>query len=240
MNISNNGWDIAVNLQGGRIEELDFKGTRVLGTYNRIDGKVGNTHVCLPSFDKEGESQYNLPFHGLVRIAQWTMTANAPNSLSISCITPSSNFYPAEFEVIQTFTLDKSFTHTVKVTHIKGRKVPLNIGYHYYWDTPNGWNGTMIQKEDRTNDIKTNGFINLQKSNSIVFPHAQYELVSHGFRSAVLWTSFKESEEKQKEFSQDFCCIEPIVQWPSYFGSEKSMIHPNETVSASVEIKKVV
>lgn len=239
MYISSNNWSLSVDLNGGRIKELSFNDQRVFGTYRRIDGKEGNTHICVPSFDKEGIEKYSLPFHGLVRNAVWTEELRTKNSIQISTLTTPSQSYPASLLVTQTFELGSSFSHKVSVVHLTGEPVPVNCAIHYYWDTPQGWEGTRINNTNSETNIRTNGFVKLEEQNIIQFPHAKYQLTSHGFNNAVTWTSFT-GEGNEKKCSTDFCCIEPVVGWPDYFGSKESMLNPGETVSASIELKKVV
>lgn len=238
MHILSNDWSLSLDLNGGRIKELNYKGIKVFGTYQRIDGKTGNTHLCIPSFDKEGQI-HDLPFHGLIRNVQWVVKSKSKTSVIISSKTHSSPLYPAELYVEQEFNLDKNFIHKIRVTHIKGKKVPLNISCHYYWNTPKGWKNSTLNGLCLTSKIESNGYNNLKKINSIIFPHASYQMNVTVFRSVVLWTSFKVDNEGNKLFSNDFCCIEPVIEWPHYYGTEKSILRPGETVSASVEIKKV-
>lgn len=233
-------WGLSLDLDGGRISLLSHKDIPLFGTYARIDGKSGSTHLCVPSFDKEGQEKYNLPFHGYARTLAWKTLSVTQNSISISTSTVRSDSYPARLEIIQTFTFDTSFHHEIQVRHMEGEEVPLNVGIHYYWDTPRGWEGTQVNKSDITSQIKTNGFMNLDLVNTVQFPHATYELKSDGFRNAVLWTSFVPGESGQKRYSQDFCCIEPVIGWPNYFGTQLSIIKPQQTVSFSVRIRKVV
>ncbi len=235
MEISQNNWLLSLDLVGGRIRDLSWKGRRVLGTYKRIDGKMGNTHVCIPSFDKEGE-KYDLPFHGLVRTIPWTIKAKSSSVIIISCRTPSSKLYPAELTVEQEFSIDDMFIHTIRVTNCGGSEVPTNIGCHYYWDTPKGWDTIRLNGREIKADIETNGVIDLKERNIIDFPHARYELITNGFRSAVLWTSFLMDTQGSKKFSQDFCCIEPVVQWPNYFGTTESMLKLGEKKTVSLSI----
>lgn len=236
MDISSGNWSLTLDLNGGRIEELTHEGVRIFGTYNRIDGKIGNTHLCIPSFDKEGIEEYGLPFHGLVRNILWTTGKATQNSLSLSIVTQPTVFYPASLRVTQTFILTDVFVHSVSITHISGEPVPVNCGIHYYWDTPEGWHGTQINGVNMNEAIETNGFIGQNGTNIITFPHATYKLVSNGFHSAVLWTSFKTIENEKKEYSQDFCCIEPVIGWPHYFGSEKSMLKRGEVKTISLSL----
>jgi len=238
MQLTYNDWSLSLNLNGGRIKELLLKGVRVFGTYQRIDGKEGNTHMCAPSFDKEGQEKYNLPFHGYARTLTWHITQQTNNTLQMRVVTPSSKTYPTELELTQEFLLNNIFTHSITIKHLKGPEVPVNCAIHYYWDTPLGWSELQINSQNQKKAIETNGYINLQKKNLLIFPHASYEMNSNGFYNAALWTSFKEDGKKQ--YSQNFCCIEPVIGWPGYFGTDKSILRPGTTISASIQLKKVV
>jgi len=240
MEINSNKWSLSLDLDGGRIKYLAFDNFPILGTYKRVDGKLGNTHICAPSFDKEGEDKFNLPFHGYARTLQWDFEKIADNVVQIKTITTSTKTYPAKLELIQRFVLGETFKHSVEVKHIDGLEVPVNIGIHYYWDTPKGWNDVQINNTNIKTNIETNGNMKLLPENIIKFPHATYKLSTKEFHSAALWTSFKLNEMGIKKYSTDFCCIEPIIGWPGYFGTPKSFIKPHETVSVFVELQKVV
>jgi len=239
-NLTYNNWLLSLDLNGGRIQELTYKGIKIFGTYQRIDGKMGNTHICAPSFDKEGQEKYGLPFHGYARTLKWESKKLTANTVQIKTVTHSTETYPAQLELIQEFVLDTVFTHTITVKHLRGLDVPVNIGIHYYWDTPQGWNEITIKNRSQKELIKTNGYMNLEEKNSIIFPHASYELTSCGFNSAMLWTSFKTDTTGNKIYNHDFCCIEPIIGWPGYFTSPASILGIGKTISASVQIKKIV
>lgn len=240
MNITSNDWRLTLDLVGGRIQELSYQGIKIFGTYQRMDGKGGNTHICAPSFDKEGQEKYGLPFHGYARTLTWTVNQQTANTISISATTSFSELYPASLQLVQTFVLGEYLSHTVDVAHLSGAPVPVNIGMHYYWDTPLGWQEVQIQNQNIREKIEANGFMDLQEKSFITFPHARYELLSNGFRSVMLWTSFKSEGTEEKLYSQDFCCIEPIIEWPHFFGSDKSVLYPKKTVSASIRLRKVV
>ena len=233
-------WFLSVNLDGGRIKELSYKQIKVFGTYNRIDGKEGSTHICAPSFDKEGQDAYNLPFHGYARTLKWAIEKQTADSVEISTITPLSSTYPASLKIVQVFSIKNNFIHTVQISHREGKSVPVNIGLHYYWDTPIGWENTTVNRQDITVKIKTNEYSILHETNKIIFPHTTYILRTNSFHTAVLWSSFKTDEEGKKQYNDDFCCIEPVIKWPNFFGSDPSILMPGKTVSASVSLEKVV
>lgn len=240
MYISHADWSLTLDLKGGRVVQLEFKKQRILGTYTRLDGKSGTTHICAPAFDREGMDRYGLPFHGYARTLDWTVSYTSPKRIEISTSTPASTEYNAALKITQRFTLDDTFTHLVSVTNQGGSAVPVNIGIHYYWDTPQGWANTTLNSKSQESAIMTNGSAELTHTNTIVFPHVTYQFESRGFRSAALWTSFAADTTGHKTYNQDFCCIEPIIGWPGYFGSPNSFLEPNTSISASIELKKVV
>ena len=226
-----------LDLQGGRILELSNREKKILGTYTRLDGKVGSTHICAPSFDKEGQDpRWNLPFHGYARTLIWTVEKQTESSVTISTYTAPTPTYNALLKLSQTFTMELVFSHSVEIANIKGDAVPVNVGLHYYWDTPNGWENVKVNRKSQMTNIKENGYCDLQEVNSVEFPHATYTLTSHGFQSAALWTSFASDTKGVKQYSQDFCCIEPIIKWPGYFGSEESIIEVGKSKVVKLEI----
>lgn len=229
-------WSLSVDLDGGRISELTHKSKRILGTYKRLDGKTGNTHICAPSFDKEGQgAPYELPFHGYARTLTWVVEKQTDSSLSISTVTPKTPTYNAELKLVQHFSLGSVFTHSTEVIHLSGSPVPVNIGIHYYWDTPKGWEPVMINNMPQKENIRSNGYMSLLPENTISFPHATYYMQSEGFHSAALWTSFAD-HNGSKQYNDDFCCIEPIIGWPGYFGTEKSTVKEGQQKMVSIKI----
>lgn len=240
MEINANKWSLSLDLDGGRIRYLKFDNIPVLGTYKRIDGKIGNTHICAPSFDKEGQEKFDLPFHGYARTLMWDCEQISDTTIQIKAVTPVTEDYPAKLELIQRFALEETFKHTVEVTSLDGSGIPVNIGIHYYWDTPKGWEGTTLNSKQIAPYIKKNEYLDLNSESIVVFPHAKYIVKADGFHSVMAWTSFIADEIGSKTYNYDFCCIEPIIGWPGYFGKPESFIKPHESVSVSVELQKVV
>ncbi|MCX6731249.1 MAG: hypothetical protein NTZ55_05355, partial [Candidatus Roizmanbacteria bacterium] len=187
MNLICNDWSLTLDLSGGRIRELTYKGERVFGTYKRIDGKMGNTHICAPSFDKEGQEEYQLPFHGYARTLIWSGEQVSDDTLRIKTITPSSQKYPAELELTQTFSLSDIFNHIIEVKNSKGDEVPVNMGIHYYWDTPQGWKESTLNGKKLSSYIESNGYIDLTNESTITLPQAKYQMTSDGLHTVMLW-----------------------------------------------------
>ncbi len=228
-------WELTLDLKGGRIVSLYCSGQKILGTYNRADNKIGNTHVCIPNFANEG-ADLALPFHGPSRNSIWKVKNKRRYSIVISCDIPATDLYPAKLHIEQSFTLRDSFVHEIKVTNTKGSAVPLNIGCHYYWDTPKGWEGTMINKRIVNNQIENNGSMSLKEKNEIVFPHTTYRIEQIGFGMAVLWTGFYE-KKGEKRFDNVYCCIEPVRGRGNFFGSGASMIKEGQQTATHFKIE---
>jgi hypothetical protein len=230
-----NNWELVVNLQGGRIVYLNYYNTNILGSFSRIDGKEGNTHLCLPNFAGEGEEKYSLPFHGFARLNYWQFAQERASSISISTLIKATIKYASDLLVSQKFILEKKyFQQEIKVTNIGVKKVPLNIGIHNYWNTTHGWEGLAINGYKVVDLIKENKAINIGFKNEIVFPIGRrVEWETQGFAKAVLW-----SASKNGHYNSDFVCIEPVKEYSeAYFGSEESMLLANKSLICSQRIK---
>jgi len=261
--IQNKKWRLEVDLQGGRIVNLTYGDRCILGTYNRIDGKQGNTHICVPNFGNEGVKEFGLPFHGTGRNQRWNIVPDyvrhsgkpqaftlktskkflgRPESdpglsqykkLIIFCLLSRTEKYKAELSVNQIFEFcEDSFVHSVIVTHKGGEPVPVNIGIHNYWNSPNGWNGLKLNGEDITGQVKNNGIISIKKINSIkLLDIAKIAWEVEGFTHAVVWSAFMGSK-----FDTNYVCIEPVRGIGEFFGSEKSILKPKQKIDVFQKI----
>ena len=83
--LEKNNWILEVDLNGGRIVNLIKDDQKILGTFERIDGKKGNTHICTPNFANEGVEKFGFIFHGPFRNAEWNLASSKEDSLEIKC-----------------------------------------------------------------------------------------------------------------------------------------------------------
>jgi hypothetical protein len=215
-------WELAVDLEGGRIDSLKNKGVLILGSFERIDGKRGNTHVCVPNFANDGVKKYRLPPHGLFRNAPWILVQKTENTLEVDCET-------GEWDVHQIFSFSgEYFNQKVIIENKSGEGKPVNAALHNYWSSELGWQGLTLNGSDLSLGIKQNDFINLRQLNDLDIPGKpliKWQLF--GFNYAKLWTGFLE-ESGNKIFDNNYVCIEPIMEKDEYFfGSEKSVLLPN-------------
>jgi len=229
-----NNWELVINLQGGRIAYLNHKNKSILGSFARIDGKEGSSHLCLPNFGAEGEERYGLPFHGYARTNFWKYEGEERGPIKISSLIKSTGKYSSDLFVVQQFTLhDNYFQQEVTITNQGKKAVPMNIGIHNYWNTIQGWEGLAINGFKVADLVKENGFINVGEKNTLVFPIGQvvqWELSN--LNRAVLWTC-----QKDGHYNIDFVCIEPVREYAdSYFGSKKSLLAPKKSFSCSQKI----
>lgn len=233
--LSSDNWDLVINLIGGRIEELSYRKELVLGTFDRKDGKKGNTHVCVPNFNQEGVKEYGLPPHGSPRNLEWQVKVNDKTYFSMFCIVPATDLYKAELYVEQIFELNPdSFKQTVVVENTQGAKVPVNVGIHNYWSTPNGSEGTRLNGYDISRLVTSNGQKELRKSNTIQFPDGRrFRLQTKGFGDVKLWASFND----KGEYDDMYVCIEPVLSLAhNFFGSKQSILKEGKSLGVSQEI----
>lgn len=201
-----NGWKLAVDLSGGRIVSLSHGETLLLGTFTRADGKKGNTHVCVPNFADEMTAEYGLPFHGPARSLEWKEEYADGTNLTIIAQLPATDKYPAELYVAQEFEAGKdSFIHKITVENAGGETVPVDVGIHNYWATPQGWEGMKVNGRDVAALIRANGSVALRKSNTLTLPDKRIRLKVKNFADAMLWSAGKEGK-----FDAQYACVEPV------------------------------
>ena len=233
--ISNNNWKLVLDLDGGRIKEVYSKNKLIIGTFQRIDGKSSNTHLCTPNFGAEG-AELNLPFHGPTRNQMWTLQQQTASSVTIECKTTATEKYPSPLLIEQKFTLNDNFRHEIVITNQGQIEVPVNLAIHYYWATPAGWQGTTVNGYEVTAEIENNGNIPLSDQNDIIFPdNSKIRLSTKNFHKAVLWTAFLK-KENTTAYDNNFCCIEPVNDLGSFFGSPGSMLKPQTTRTYQADI----
>ena len=224
-------WELVVDLEGGRIDSLKNKGILILGSFERIDGKRGNTHICVPNFANDGVKKYGLPFHGFFRNAPWVLVQKTEIILEISCETMG-------FDVHQIFSLNKEyFSQKLTVENKNEGEKPVNVAIHNYWSSELGWQGATLNGFDLSMGIKQSDFINLRQLNDLDIPGKpliKWQLM--GFNYGKLWTSFLE-EGNNKIFDNNYLCIEPIIERDeNYYGSEESMLQPK----TKIELRQMI
>lgn len=226
-----NDWELDVDLDGGRIGSLKKNSELILGSFERIDGKTGNTHICVPNFANDGVEKYGLPFHGIFRNAKWNLVNQNDDLLEIDC--EVDGFY-----VRQLFAfINGSFDQKVIIENISEQEKPVNAAIHNYWSSDLGWDGVILNDVDLSLGIKQNDFINVKELNELNIPGKpliKWQLF--GFSYAKLWTSFLE-EGNNKIFDNNYFCIEPIMEKDeNFFGSEESMLQPK----MKIELRQMI
>lgn len=224
-------WELGIDLNGGRIVSLKNKGILILGTFQRIDGKSGNTHVCVPNFASGGLEKYGLPFHGPFRSAIWNLVSQNENLLEINCEIDN-------LEVWQKFFLNDEYFNQQIIIENKGEVFkPINAAIHNYWSSELGWQGIKINGIDVSFFVKQNEFVGLQQLNEIDIPGKPLIKWSvDGFKYAKLWTGFLE-ESGNKIFDNNYVCIEPIMEKDEeFFGKQESML----AAKSKLELKQLI
>lgn len=231
--IQNKGWILKIDLNGGRIRELKYKEEGVLGTFTRIDGKEGNTHICCPNFGPEGMEKFGLPFHGPFRNLEWKLINKCKDSIKIEV--ESLNF-----KIRQIFKLTDSFEQIVVVKNLSDKDRLVNMAIHNYWDTKNGWKGIRLNGEMVDDLIKSDSSKILPNINILEIPGKfKYEWSLNGFKYGRFWTAFKNSDSN-KEYDQNYVCVEPSLENQGFLDGEKNNLLSLESLEfwQKIEILK--
>ena len=227
--LENNGWKLEIDLAGGRIVNLAKDSQGILGTFERIDGKIGNTHICVPNFASEGVEKFGFVFHGPFRNSQWEKLNQINESLEIRCQIDG-------LEVKQKFELGEKFSHKITVVNNNSSKQRVNVAVHNYWKTKNGWQGTKLNGVDISQGFMTNPEIDLKQENKIEFP-GQKPIIwqVNNFKIVKLWTAFKE-ENGEKVYDQKYVCLEPVMEKEGFVETDKSWLESGGKIELSQEI----
>ena len=217
INLIYKDWKLNVDLEGGRIIKLEKRDQKILGTFDRIDGKQGNTHVCVPNFAAEGIEKYGFIFHGPFRNSEWKLVNQTDNSLEINCEIEALN-------VSQKFKIDNNFEQEIIISNKSTEAKRVNVGMHNYWDTEFSWEEAKFNGIDITQGIKDSVDFKIEKDNVLELPN-KVPINWHlfGFQYIKLWTGFKE-ENGEKIFDQKYVCVEPIMEREGFVENETSLL----------------
>ena len=231
---------LAINPYGGRIEELVLEGQKIFTSVKRGDGKDASTHPCIPIFGPETTTSFDLPQHGSARNKDFQVsTVRGDIALSQRI---EDGQYPQGLSVTQVHNIsDRSYSLVTTNSNNGDQDLPVNFAEHFYWDTPEGWEGLTINGVDVTDIVKKDGAINLLDENEIIIPGQKpIVLKQRGFSIFQLWAGKNPADEYDKHY----VCIEPAEGDPAkdFFGSDRSMIKPGEsrTTEIVVSVKKTV
>jgi hypothetical protein len=211
--IENRGWLLEIDLDGGRIVNLIKDNQKILGTFDRIDGKQGNTHICTPNFAAEGVEKFGYIFHGPFRNAIWNLVSQNESGLEIKCEIDG-------LVMVQKFFIDEEFKQVIKVKNESVKKKRVNVAMHNYWDTGFGWQGTKLNGVDISEGFKISPELKLKDKNLLEFPNKKAIIWKvDNFKLAKLWTGVKE-ENGVKIFDQKYVCIEPEMEFEGFVETE--------------------
>lgn len=223
INIEKNGWMLEIDLSGGRIVKLEKDRQMILGTYDRIDGKSGNTHVCVPNFAAEGMERYGFVFHGPFRNNEWKLINQNKNGLEISCEIDG-------LLVIQSFEINNEFSQKISVKNVGDEKKRVHVAVHNYWDTEFGWGGIKLNGYDITGGFTDNPEIKLEKNNILEIKGKKVINWQVGnLKKAKLWTGVKE-ENGKRMFDEKYVCIEPEMEYEGFVETNESFLEVGKEI----------
>lgn len=227
--IENSGWLLEIGLDGGRIVKLEKDRQKILGTYDRIDGKIGNTHVCVPNFSGEGVEKFGFIYHGLFRNSEWRVVTQSENNIEISCEIEN-------LQVSQIFEIGRDFSQKVKVKNVGDEKKRVHVAIHNYWDTEFGWSGIKLNGHDITAGFVDNPEIKLEKNNILEIKDKKIiNWQVENFKKAKLWTGVKE-ENGKRIFDEKYVCIEPMMEYEGFVETDGSWIKPKDELIVEQKI----
>jgi galactose mutarotase-like enzyme len=230
--------ELEVDFAGGRIAKLVLAGTPILGTFKRLDGAHANSHLCAPNMANEGVEKYSLPSHGPSRNATWEMVDHYEPFVAIQYDMPEIGTYPTTLRMYQEFYLaEHEFNHDISITNIGDEEVPINLGLHYYWHSPKGWDDLMLNGVNVADLVRQDTYTPISTENNIqISGQPEIQLTVEGMEYAQLWTG-RGSNGESKQYNKDFVCIEPLRgAGKDFFGSAISVVPPDRSFHASCTI----
>ncbi len=233
---------VSVDLVGGKITQLVLGGKTVLGSFDRIDGGVGETHPCTPNFGPVDE-KYGVKQHGPGRKLPWERVSDDGDEKLKMRLEIDGDDYPkfAGLVVEQAFSFESGeFVVTTTHTNNGKDKMPINFGEHFYFNTPLvSWDGLEINGRSMKDKVKNTGVIGLLDENIISgLSVGEIILKQEGLEKAVLWTG----RNREEEFDKHYVCIEPVEgspvegNNPGFFGSDDSMIPSGESRTTVIKL----
>ena len=229
LKIEKNNWILKVSLDGGRIKDLKYKDEIILGTFERIDGKTANTHICAPNFGNEGIKKFSLPFHGPFRNERWNLISKTDDKMEIESIVN-------DLKVIQSFELSDSFSQKISVENLSQEAKIVNIAIHNYWDSINGWYGTRLNGMVIDNLIMSDVGEGIGRENIVEIPgKMSIKWSFDGFKNCQFWTGVKE-ENSRKKYDQKYVCLEPSLEKQGFLDNGENNLEAGEKLELGQRI----
>lgn len=228
---------LTVLSQGAKIEALVFDGINILANTTRGDGKPGITHPCTPNFGlPEGAKKYGLMQHGPMRNDEVELVNKTDSSLEFRYEVKLPE-YPLGLVVLRKFELtDTSLTVIVVHKNTGTKPIPVAYGEHLYFNAPQGIDGVLVNGENIADKARADTAFPWQEKNILEIPGLPVlEINQKNLNFVNVWVG----KNLAGEFDSRYICVEPIEadQHSDYFGSEASMILPNEQRAVQFTIR---
>ncbi|MDO8620712.1 MAG: hypothetical protein Q7R31_00285 [Candidatus Levybacteria bacterium] len=226
---------LAINPHGARIEELTLKGQKILTKVRRADLTQASTHPCIPIFGPETTTRFGIPQHGSARKKDFDVSIVEGHIILSQEIVDGQ--YPKGLSIRQVHSLsEEEYSLTTIVSNSSTEALPVNFAEHFYWDTPGGWGGLIINGKDVEDIVRRDGAIPALKGKNVIHIPLRREIIldAKGFSILQLWTG----KNPEGKFDQHYVCIEPAEGNPAenFFGSKDSMIKPQQSRTTEIKI----
>lgn len=192
----------------------------------------GRMHPCSPIFGSpEGKGIYSkAPQHGELRDLPWIMESYDQTSGGEYSLIYDK--WGTEIEYRVRFRMIKNWLQVfTAMTNRKSQPVPIELGWHPYFNAPNGGTVRFVGS-----DIP---FIEINKAyDSKIFPapdHVSIGLNGIGIVKMVFYEGFDSGKVcVWTDWLQNYFCVEPLISYRDVFNTKKGVyLKPKETYIAN-------
>ncbi len=139
---------------GGKVR-LTLDNNQILVSVIRGNGKPAETHPCTPIFGPDSNNLFGLTQHGNMRNEPCQVETQDNEVVITHNITDASDRYPSGVVAEQKLIVkDGVFSLTMTHTNTGKKEAPVNSGEHCYFNAPEGYKGTYINRINVTDLIE--------------------------------------------------------------------------------------
>lgn len=209
---------IFVSETGGTVTNLVLNGFPIIYPQKIIGEKLrGGIPICFPFFGPPKSRYSSIRQHGWLR-DEILNCIKSNSTLSFEGKSLGREDYPWHMHYRIDFTLTKEgvFRAILFMERLKDGvfgRAPVNPGFHPYFSNL-GKRSVFLNGKEKTSFSQSSEIINIRENLIIDLGKTKVELSLEGDFGEqscfVLWSD-----------SEDYFCVEPVMQYPSYFATKK-------------------